>query len=522
MRMVFPKFIALVISALAVFALIPGILSVLAADKNYDQLRREFEEYTAPSYYESIVTQREVPAPLEDEGEKLLRAKIEELLGVKARWEELTAKYPREGRFFTPSEPAVHEIQEIVNSDAIQELLSRSIDLDIVLATAVFRNRGLKQAKSNLEAALERYSQVTNLDEIMRQYASFVEVLATRVGPQMHREMIQSRFPFPGILSLKGDIVDKEVKIARERYEVELRDLVSTVKRVYYELVYTDEAIAITRNDLDVLERLEGVATALYETGKTSYADVLKIRIRRERLDDDLKKLLDKRSTLTVELSSLLDLPAEFQPGSLKKPQLRELKFDQQRLIEMGLESRQEIRALDFTVEKMALMIEMAERKIYPDFTLGYSYFQNLEQVQVGTQATKESFSTRPEIPHKSWFGQMDAYIREMRSKLAAVQEQLADSKNKLKAEVKRTLFEYTNARRLGKLYREEILEQAQESLDVAIVGYQTGALTFPDLADAEVDWLRFNLEYQRSIADQNQQFATLERIVGSPLGGDQ
>jgi outer membrane protein TolC len=70
----------------------------------------------------------------------------------------------------------------------------------------------------------------------------------------------------------------------------------------------------------------------------------------------------------------------------------------------------------------------------------------------------------------------------------------------------------------LRKLHRDELLEQAKESLDLAIVGYQTGALTFPDLTDADVNWLRFNLEYQRSITDQNQHFAALERIVGRSL----
>jgi len=518
MKVVLLRLLTVGICTLGVFALFPCSPSPLAAEKNYDELRREFQEYTAPSYYRSVTAPRERPEAQEDEGEKLLRAKIEELLAVKARWEELVGKYPREGQFFEPSERAVEEIREIVNSEAIQDRLAGDIHLDIVLATAVLRNRRLKMAKSELEAALERYSQVTNLDEIMRQYASFVEGLMTKVGPQRHREMIQMRFPFPGMLSLKGDIVNKEAEIARERYEIELRDLVTNVKHLYYEIVFTDKAIDITERSFNILEQLERVATSLYTTGKTSYTDVIKLQIRIAKLNDNLEKLRDKKATLTVKLNALLDLPSGFQPGPMQEPELHELAFDREQLIQLGPEARQEIRALELTIEKMALLIEMAERKIYPDFTLGYSYFQNVEQMQVGTQGPQESFSTRPMIQAKSWFGHMDAYIREARLKLTAVKEQLEEAINTLGADVKETLFKYANAQRLRKLYRDELLDQAKESLDLAVVGYQTGALTFPDVAEAEVVWLRFNLEYQRSIADQNQHFAALERIVGRGL----
>lgn len=503
-----------------VFALLPGTPSVLAADKDYDELRTEFQEYTGPSYYKAITAPREMQEAPEDEGDKLLRAKIEELLGIKARWKELIGTYPREGRFFRPNERVVEEIQDIVNTEAIQERLARSADLDLVLATTVLRNPGLKAAKDNLEATLERYSQVTNLDEIMRQYASFVEGLTTKVGPQKHREMIQTRFPFPGLLSLKGDIVDKEAGIASEQYEIALRDLVTNVRHLYYEIAFTSRAIDITEADLEILKRLERVATRLYATGRTSYTDVIKLQIRIAKLDDDLAKLRDKKATLTVKLNALLDLPAGFRPGSLGKAELNELAYSLEQLVEFGLLENQEIRALRLTIEKMALLIEMGERKTYPDFTLGYSYFQNVEQMQVGTQATQEAFSTRPPIPPKSWFGNMDAYLREVRVRLGATEKQLEEVTNKLRADVKQALFDYANAQRLRKLYEDELLRQAKEALDLAIVGYQTGALMFPDLADAEVNWLRFNLEYSRSITDQNQHFAALERIVGRGLTG--
>ena len=62
------------------------------------------------------------------------------------------------------------------------------------------------------------------------------------------------------------------------------RDAVTDARRAFWNLVYAHRAHVITAEMVDLLEHLDGVAGTQYESGKTSYQDVVKIRIQRETL----------------------------------------------------------------------------------------------------------------------------------------------------------------------------------------------------------------------------------------------
>ena len=47
----------------------------------------------------------------------------------------------------------------------------------------LLRNPEIKAAENRFRGAVERFSQVSNLDEILRQYTAFTEGLMTDVGP---------------------------------------------------------------------------------------------------------------------------------------------------------------------------------------------------------------------------------------------------------------------------------------------------------------------------------------------------
>jgi cobalt-zinc-cadmium efflux system outer membrane protein len=88
------------------------------------------------------------------------------------------------------------------------------------------------------------------------------------------------------------------------------RDIVAQGSKAYWNLLYIHRAHRITRDTLDRLNQLESVATTRYGAGKTSYQDVVKIRIGREKLEEQLATLKEQRANLETELLSLMDLPA--------------------------------------------------------------------------------------------------------------------------------------------------------------------------------------------------------------------
>ncbi len=511
-----PTHLRTIIITLSLFLSAAVPLEAIGAD--YGRMKDQFNNYDSPAYYKSNLT-AEQPAA----GERAvpvgeLTIKQEELAKIKARWDTLIEKAAADRSLFDFESTQAKQIREIAETKEIEKLLQKGLNLEILIATAFERNPGLKSAKKDWSATLERYSQATTLDNIMRQYNAFIKELNTRIGNKRQKTMLSEQFPFPGTLSLKGDIVTKEVNIARENYRIVLRDLITQVKLAYYELVYVSEAIRITGENLKLLKHLESTAFVKYKTGQAGYSDVIKVQVRLSSLDNDLITLKEERTTLLAKLNQLLNLPSQFPLGKPRAIALRDTDLSLDKLTQLGLKEQQEIKRLKLEVERTNLAIELAEKKFYPDFTLGFSYFEDEAGNLVGVDKQEETFSLKPAQKTQFWFGKNEAYIREARLKYQSLQKQLISLEDKLRYAVKEQYFYLDTAKRNVVLYRDSLLKLAQNALQVAETEYLAGKIDFLNVLDAQAVWLDYNLIYHRSLRDQNQSVVRFEQVVGQAV----
>lgn len=489
----------------------------LQAFGDYRDLVEEFESYSPP-----MITSHQ-PAAASDVAEAAVndfeaaKAAIDD---ARRRWTDLV-----EAR---PASVAGADSQGAAESgdDAhALALLQRPFTLDTAATLILLRNPGVQGATARFKAALEGFDQVTQLDEILLQYSAFTEAVMPGVGPMTGMgDTIQMTFPFPGITALKGQVAEKNVSAEKERLEIVRRDILAQGRKAYWNLVYTHQALQITRTTLDRLNHLESAATTRYGAGKTSYQDVVKIRIGREKLVEHMATLQQQRTNLETELLALMDLPSvpslgrpdTLAPGASPPP------LDD--LIALALERRQELRRMRAMVDKMARMVEMAETMIQPPFTRNASLYSDKAILQVGGDAMKPTFPaddspTRGKgLPKNAWFGTRDASLRETRLKLQAQKDELADAEARTRLMVRMGWFDLDKAIREKALYRDRLLELSQTSLDVSTRGYESGSVSFADVIASYTGWLDVNLAIQRRSSDVEIATAELERRVGAPL----
>ena len=494
------------------------VLPFRVAAVDYGELKEQFGGYDSPAYYKSNLRLETAGVPEKSpEGGELSRRK-KELDALKERWSALIERVARDKSFFDFESEQAKKVRKIAGTEKIKELLQGELDLALLTATAFERNPGLQAAKTKWAATLERYSQAVALDNILQQYNTFVKELDTRIGRQRQKQPISQYFPFPGTLSLKGDIISKEVEIARQDYRIALRDLLTHLKVAYYQLTYLSEAIRISNENLKLLRQLERTAFVKYKTGQAGYSDVIKVQVRISKLDNDIAILKEERTTVIAKLNQLLDLPPEFPLGAPRPAPLRDTELSLAGLLQLGLRNQQEIKRLRLEIGRTNLAIELAEKKFYPDFTLGFSYFQDRAGNLLAPTRQRETFSLKPVQETKFWFGKNEAYIREARLHYQALQKQLLDMENKLRYGVKEQYFQLDTARRNVALYRDSLLKLAENALQVAETEYLAGKIDFLNVLDAQAVWLDYNLIYQAALRDQNQSLARLEQVVGTRI----
>jgi outer membrane protein TolC len=416
----------------------------------------------------------------------------------------------------------LEKYQGAVSDTAIAlNVLREPLSLPALETLAWIRNPAIKSAENKFSASVESFSQVANLDEILRQYSAFTAGIKTGVGPMKGQDPVTTKFPFPGRVSLQGEIVQQEAKAAWHSLEAVRRDVITTVRKTYWDLVFNRKAQKITADTVNLFEDLEAVATRRYEAGKTSFQDVVKIQVKRNVLQEDWITLKERQRSIEAKLTALLNLPPTNTIGhpatagtEKKAPRIEDL-------YPVAENRRQEILIQQAQFKKMQVVLEMAETMVLPAHTLNYSAFDHQALNTVGSSAGKSAFQTSAAasrgagVPQNVWYGTNDAYLREIRQRVAALKEGLAKTKAETANRVRDRWFDLDRARREKKLYQDTVVRLSKSALEVSTRGYESGNISFADVITSYELWLASKLRLEKIRSEFFTARARLEQAVG-------
>jgi cobalt-zinc-cadmium efflux system outer membrane protein len=498
------------------------ILLILAASQahaGYQDMKKEVETYTPKSY---LKTPDRPDAEVDSSEDQEFNSERKKINDIKSNWETAINSRGGDYTFFKPNLELLTALGSAASDpDKSADAMKDNYSLEILVTLTLLRNPGIKAAENRFRGAVEAFGQVTRLDEILRQYTAFTEGLMTGVGPMKGKDPVSMKFPFPGVMALKGQIVNQEVKAARETLEAARRDAVTEARKTYWSLLFVRNAHKITGETVDLLDRLDAVATTRYEAGRTNFQDVVKVRIKRKTLEEDLITLREEQRNIEQKIREILNLPPQIKLGypSSVRPGKKSVSLDT--LYGMALEHRQELRKLRARVGKMERMIEMAETMILPPYTLNLSLYEDEAIQKVGSRAMEETFpisvqaSSGAGLPKMPWYGTDDAYLFQTRKNLMALKEDLKTAEDATKTMIRNNWFKLDQANRETTLYKKTIIDLSNAALDVSIQGYESGEVSFADVIASHTLWLGTNLTLEKKYADVGIAWAELQRAVG-------
>lgn len=501
------------------------MLFAFQTEAGYREMKKEVESYEPPPYLE--IGRQMSPVPEDAIPDTDFDAEKHRISEQASRWKESAMSAPGIDGFFRPDSGLFQNLQETVDdTEEVRARLAKGISLDVLEILAFLRNPGIMSAQSRLRAAIESFNQVSNLDEILRQYTAFTEGLMPGIGPMKGKgkDSVKMKFPFPGVLSLKGQVVNQTVHATAQALEATRRDVITMSRKTFWNLLFVREAQEIARDTLDLLTHLESVATTRYEAGKTSFQDVIKVRIKKATLAEELVTFQEKRKNLESKALELLNMPRDTMLGALKIRKMSDTVPSLAPLYALAVENRQELRRMRAMIGKMERMIEMAETMVLPPYTLNLSLYEDEAVMQVGSNAMKPTFSVSSMtsqgagLPRMPWYGKDDAYLRQTRQELTALKQNLIKAETVTITKVRTAWFELDRAIREKILYKDTVLPLSQSALDVSTQGYETGGVSFADVINAYNDWLKAGLRFARKQSDVGVSWAELARVIGVDL----
>ena len=498
--------------------LVAAMAWVCSACSGYQKLSADYEAYQPPIL--AAVSESRLPEsanrPLVADDFPNQQKKID---AMRAAWSVALDAPANDSRFYSPSPEKLTALEPAAGDEAkaIRSLFPE-FSLETLQVLVLLRNPGVISAENAFRGKLHAYSQVLGLDEVLRQYAAFTQSVMTGVGSLMDKESSAMKFPFPGILALKGEIVNQEVIISRQVLETARKTAVSEARRLYWKLHANRRFQEITQVALSLLDQLELSARKRYEVGQETLQEVLRVQIQQIKLAEELRTLKEDQKTLHAGIRSLLDLHPSAVSGVPQSRDPRREVVDIDRISALASENSQELRTIRSMIGRMERMIEMAETEIYPPFTQNLSLFENNAVFQVGainSGKASSDVSTGDGLPKNPWFGLEDAYLQETRENLLALRSDLKKAENDTRFKVRDGWFRLDQAIREERLYTKKITELSRLSSEVTALRYEAGVAELRDVIEFYMIWFDARLSGERKKAEIGITRANLEEIVG-------
>ncbi len=389
---------------------------------------------------------------------------------------------------------------------------------------AVEKNPAVEASFARYRAALQKIPQVTALPDPMLNVTPFVRSPETRVGPQNFGVSLSQKFPWFGKLSDKGKVALKEADYQARLHEAAKADVVRQVKLAYYDLAYVDEAIAITREEIELLGQFERLATARYSQGVGLQQGVVKLQAEISRLRNRMEQLRVRRVDAEVALNTVMDRPPDRRLPRAMAAERPKVALDNELLTGKAREASPEMRAAFEQIEKQEKRIHAAKREYWPDFTLGAGYVnvtgrndpqgQQIPPLDSGKDVWSVSIGVNLPIGRR----QRDAGVLEATEMMIASKQDYRRQRNSIEAAIRSLAFRLQTIEDQTRLFEGTLLPQAEQALRASEAAYSTGAVSVLDLLDSERMLLDVKLGLAGFQTDYMKTLAELERAIGGPV----
>jgi outer membrane protein TolC len=317
--------------------------------------------------------------------------------------------------------------------------------------------------------------------------------------------------PYPGKLTLRGQIAQKDVEAEKWNLEAARRQVRAEVKSAYFELWSVDQEIATKQRNKDLLDKLARIAEEKYKVGKGLQQDVLRAQLEVSRILQTLTILNQRQRSKVARLNTLLLRQPDAAIGTLAAVDKSPLNYSLDELIEQGVENSPDIRRQEQLIEQSQYAVNLARKEYYPDFRVGYDYWQRTDLMDM------HGFNFTVNVPIFYKKKQREG-VNEANFAHESAKQGREAIRTELLFQVEDQFLRAKASDELLTLYTRALVPQSSLALESSLAAYQTGTLDFESLIANFLSVLGYETNYYEELANYQKALVSLEQITGIEL----
>jgi outer membrane protein, heavy metal efflux system len=322
--------------------------------------------------------------------------------------------------------------------------------------------------------------------------------------------------PFPGKLSLKGEMASKESESLRAAFDSSRLKVIMKVKELYYDLFLGYKNIDLLRDRVALFSRIEDAATARYSSGMGPQQDVLMAQTEKYMLLEKEEMQKQKIQSLEAMLNSTIGREVNSPLGRPTDASATVFVRSVDEMLRMAYEHSPEVRAREKMVGSSETKVRMAEKEYYPDFT-----FTGNVMKRKGEFDDMWSLTAAMNIPLYYRTKQRQA-VSEAKASLSEARNELEATKLMIASNIRDSYAMVTSAQRLMKLYQEGLIPKTTQDFESALAGYGAGKVDALTVISRLRALLEFETLYWTQFVEKEKAAARLESMAGIMESGGQ
>jgi len=389
--------------------------------------------------------------------------------------------------------------------------------LDAYLKIAAENNPGLKAKFNDYMAAMEKVPQVGTLPDPQFAFGYFIDPVETRLGPQKATLGLKQAFPWFGLLQSKENVATEMAKAKYEIFENSKSNLFFEVKTAYYNYYFTEKAIHITKENMEILRIFKNLSLVKIENGSASIVDELRVELELNDLENQLALFIDSKKVFLTKFNNLLNrgsyelvnIPTELWQDELPNENLT--------LLDSIYNNNHEVKSIEHKLNAFVNQERAAKLDGMPKFNIGVNYIivgknPNSTDPNNGDDALLfPSIGVTIPIYRRKY----KAMIEEAKHLQSAEISKKEDKWNTLNTVFENTYKDFSDSERRIDLNKKQS-DIAKQVLDVLITSYSTNSKDFEEVLRIERQLLSYKLAEQKAITDKNAAIAFINYMLGN------
>lgn len=382
---------------------------------------------------------------------------------------------------------------------------------------ALTQNPSIQSARMRVESLANRVPQAASLQDPMLGVTLGVEPVQTAAGQQELAMTASQKLPWFGKLSTGADVAEQDVEVARAQLRTAELEVIESVKRAYYQMYFVQEAMRITEEDQQQLKLIESIVDRMYRVQrKVTQQDVLRVQVEVLRVETELVKLRQQLESAQARLARQLHISPETQVRALNQLPPEQIPRDLEGLYRRAIASRPELHAALAAINRDRRAADLARLGYYPDLTFGLTWIDTSTAGISPVANGRDAFLIGATVNLPVYRKRLDAGVREAETRAVASARKYDSVRDQTTEEVKDLFAQATSQGELLRLFRDEIIPKAQQTLDQSLREYQVVEVDFLQLIDNWRQLLRFHIAEKQLEAQLRQTLASLARAIGS------